>query len=373
MPNHKNRTRTVRQAEEPHSTTSNEHLAPHHVMVGDLGVFAGDWAAYDHHGRTRYPAGFIGRLDAQRGRDGQYAVFSCDRDVAEAIVAEQERLRDETRQRLTAEGLRGPDLDAEVDLAYAPLRFDGDEIVMDERLVHGEADGISRIRPDADGRYAICAWQWEWRTVDPADCDRVVGTPPRAAEQPARIPLVHSPLHVPHNRLAITSLAESLNYDRVPFTATLCLDGTPIGEIRNEGNGSGTWLIHHDPARFSSREMDEFVLRCRYLRQPTDEKTVLDRLVTEYDLDRRIAALPPNTILARSVDDDGDYCGNVVDLESLTGLDRFDQVEAWNDLARYLATFATSAVSTHWQVWYRGRWQRVPALSTTVGAGPRTH
>ncbi|MFY1673999.1 hypothetical protein ACN27G_29270 [Plantactinospora sp. WMMB334] len=373
MPDHENRARTARQAEEAHPTTSDKHLAPHHVMVGDLGVFAGDWAAYDQHGRTRYPTGFLGRLDAQRGRDGQYAVFSCDRDVAEAIVAEQERLRDETRQRLTAEGLRGPDLDAEVDLAYAPLRFEGDEIVMDERRVHGGADGLSRICPDADGRYTICAWQWEWRTVDPADCDRVVGTPPTAAEQPARIPLVHSPLHVPHDRLSVTSLDERETYNGVAFSATLCLDGTPVGAIENEGNGGETWLRHHDPARFSWRDMHEFVLGCRYLRQPTDEEKLLDRLVTEYDLARQIAALPPDTTLARSVDDDGDCCGDVVTLESLHRLDRPDQAAAWTNLARYLSTVKRSFFATHWQVWLNGAWKRVPALAATADVEPSRH
>ncbi|QOC89709.1 hypothetical protein [Micromonospora craniellae] len=373
MPDHENRTRTVRQADEAHATTSHEHLAPHHVMVGDLGVFAGDWAAYDHHGRTRYPTGFVGRLDAQRGRDGQYAVFSCDRAVAEAIVAEQGRLRDETRQRLTAGGLRGPDLDAEVDLTYAPLRFDGDEIVMDERLVHGEADRISRICPDADGRYAICAWQWEWRTVAPTDCDHVVGAAPTAADQPARIPLVHSPLHVPHDRLTVTNLHQRLAYNGVAFTATLCLDGTPVGMIEYDGNGGETWLRHHDPARFSWRDMHEFVLGCRYLRQPTDEGKVLDRLVTEYDLARQIAPMPPNATLARSVNDDGDFCGDTVALESLHGLDRLNQPVAWTDLARYLATFKRSSLSTHWQVWRNGFWRDVPALAATADVGANRH
>lgn len=368
MSDENNRTPDGHSAGVPPTTTASDHLDAVNIMIGDAGLFAGDWAAYDQHGRTRHPVGFVGRLDAFRGREGRYAVFSCDRVVAEAIVAEQERLRDETRERLRAEGLRGSDLDAELDLAYAPLRFEGDEIVLDERLVHGEADGVSRICPSPGGRYVIFGWRWEWQTVDPADCDRIVGTPPTAAEQSARIPLIHSPLHVPHDRLTVTSLTESLTYNGVAFNATLCLDGTPVGVIQNEGNGGETWLPPHDPARFSWHDMHEFALRCRYRRQPTDEETVLNRLVTEYDLARRIAALPPNTILARSVDDDGDYCGDVVTLESLNGLDHFDQPEAWIGLATYLATFKTSAFSRHWQVWLRGTWHRVPAVTAIAEA-----
>ncbi|WJK33152.1 hypothetical protein [Solwaraspora sp. WMMA2065] len=364
MSDHHGRAPDTRQPSEPYPAVSGDHLAPRHVMVGDLGVFAGDWAAYDHNGRTRYPTGFVGRLDAQRGRDGQYAVFSCDRSVAEAIIAEQERLRDDTRRRLTAEGLRGPDLDAEVDLVCAPLYFAGDEIIMDERLVHGEADGLSRICPDADGRYTICAWVWEWRSVDPADCDRVAGTPPTPARQPARIPLTHSPLHVPHDRLTVTSLHERLTANGVAFTATLRLDGTPVGTVENEGDGRGTWLRHHDPARFSRHDMHEYVRGCRYRRQPTDEETVLDRLITEHDLTRRIAALPAGTILTRSVDDDGDFCGDLAIVESRTGPDRLDQPAAWTSLANHLATVETSPHSTHWQVWRDGAWQQLPDPTT---------
>ncbi|WP_123606926.1 hypothetical protein [Micromonospora sp. Llam0] len=364
MPDH---TTPPTRGQHPADPTVGGHLAATHIMIGDIGVFAGDWTAYDHHGRTRHPVGFVGRLDAQRGYDGQYAVFSCERDVAEAIVADQERLRDETRRRLHGDGLRGPALDAELDLVCAPLYFDGDEIILDERRVHGDADGISRICPDADGRYTICGWVWDWRAVDPADCARIAGTPPTPAQQPARIPLRHSPLHVPHDRLTVTSLDELPTDRGVAFTAALRLDGTRIGVIHNEGRGGGTWLSYHDPARFSRRDLDEYVRGCRYRRQPTDEETVLDRLVTEYDLTRRISALPAGAFLARSVDDDGDSCGDFV---VFTGLDRPRQPAAWTSLATYLAT-VEATFSTHWQVWLDGAWHRVPDPTETAGPDTR--
>ncbi|MFI9643544.1 hypothetical protein ACIG87_26415 [Micromonospora sp. NPDC051925] len=342
-------------------TAGGDHLAAAHIMIGDVGVFAGEWSAYEHHGRNRHRTGFVGRLDAQRGRNGRYAVFSCDRDIAEEIVAEQERLRDETRQRLRAAGLRGPDLDAELDLAYAPMRFDGDDIVLDERGVHGNAEGLSRICPDAEGRYVICGWRWEWQAVDPADCDRVAGTPPAASAQPARIPLVHSRLHVPHHRLAVTSLTESTTHDGV-FTATLCLDGAPVGVIDNYLGEGQTRLRHHDPVRFSAGDLRDFVAGCRFQRQPTDTETVLDRLVAEYELATQIATLPANGILARTVDADGDFCGTIVALESLTGLDQFDQPAKWAGLAVYLMTFDTGSCCAGWQVWLGDTWHPVPAL-----------
>ncbi|WBB78575.1 hypothetical protein O7606_20455 [Micromonospora sp. WMMD882] len=350
---------------ESHAVAAGDHLAAAHIMIGDVGVFAGDWGAYEHHGRNRHRTGFVGRLDAQRGRDGRHAVFSCDRDVAEEIVAEQERLRDEIRQRLRAAGLRGPDLDAELDLAYAPLRFDGDDVVLDERGVHGDAEGLSRICPDAEGRYAIRGQRgrWEWQAVDPADCDRVAGTPPTASAQPARVPLRHSRLHVPHRRLSVTSLTDSATHDGV-FTATLCLDGTPVGVIDNYLDEGKTRLRHHDPTRFSEGDLREFVAGCRFRREPTDTETVLDRLVAEHELDTQIATLPANGILARTVDADGDFCGAVAALESLTGLDQFDQPATWAGLAVYLMTFDTSSCCAGWQVWLGDTWRPVPALIT---------
>jgi hypothetical protein len=44
-----------------------DHLGIEHIMIGDIGVFAGDWACYEHDGDTRYPTGFVGTLTAYDG------------------------------------------------------------------------------------------------------------------------------------------------------------------------------------------------------------------------------------------------------------------------------------------------------------------
>src|SRR5205814_7408861 len=77
------------------------HLHPDHLRLGGTGVFAGDWAwNQSTDGAWRIPVGFVGTLiDTWNG----WAVFACTREVAEAIVADQQRLRDAERARLAAE------------------------------------------------------------------------------------------------------------------------------------------------------------------------------------------------------------------------------------------------------------------------------
>ncbi|GGK31410.1 hypothetical protein GCM10010124_25200 [Pilimelia terevasa] len=145
---------------------------PRPLRIGEEGIFAGDWAlTYDPAtGRHRVPVGFPGLLiDWWNG----FAVWSCSRPVAEAVVADQQCLRDQVTHTLTGQGLTGTALRAELDLQAAPMVWDGADIIVDQTRLHGPADGLSRISPDQRGRYVICGWRWTWTLVDPTDCDRV--------------------------------------------------------------------------------------------------------------------------------------------------------------------------------------------------------
>ncbi|MER7894286.1 hypothetical protein ABTX15_31215 [Micromonospora sp. NPDC094482] len=75
------------------------HVHPDQVRLGGPGVFAGDWAwTPNPNGELRIPVGFAGTLvDTWNG----WAVFTCTREVAEAIVADQQEARDRYRQHLT--------------------------------------------------------------------------------------------------------------------------------------------------------------------------------------------------------------------------------------------------------------------------------
>ncbi|WP_240762486.1 hypothetical protein [Micromonospora sp. HM134] len=107
-----------------------------------------------------------------------WAVFSCTRPVAEEIVADQQRHRDQHRHHLREQGVPADDLDRRVDEALADLSFDGDVIIADQRALSGDPDAIDRITPDSDGRYVVMGRTWCWEAVDPYACDRIIGDLP---------------------------------------------------------------------------------------------------------------------------------------------------------------------------------------------------
>ncbi|MGC5054641.1 DUF4314 domain-containing protein [Micromonospora sp. DT48] len=152
------------------------HLRPDRVRIGGVGVFAGDWArTTGPDGDDRIEVGFVGTLiDHWNG----WAVFACTRGVAEAIVADQQRHRDQYRHRLREQGVPVDDLDRRVDAELADLSFDGDVIVADQRALSDDPDAIDRITPDGDGRYVVMGRSWCWEAVDPYACDRIVGDLP---------------------------------------------------------------------------------------------------------------------------------------------------------------------------------------------------
>lgn len=156
--------------------TDVSHLHPDRVRVGDVGVFSGDWArAADLDGSDRIEVGFVGILIEHWNG---WAVFSCTRQVAEAIVADQQRHRDQYRDSLQETGVPADELDRRVDAALANLSFDGYVIIADQRAMSDDPDAIERITPDGDGRYVVMGRNWRWEPVDPYACDRIVGDLP---------------------------------------------------------------------------------------------------------------------------------------------------------------------------------------------------
>jgi hypothetical protein len=152
------------------------HLHPDQVHVGRVGVFSGEWAlTIDPDGHDRIEVGFVGTLvDYWNG----WAVFSCTRPVAEAIVADQQRQRAQHRQNLRDEGVPEDDLDQRVDADLANLYFDGDVLVADRRALTYDPEAIVRVAPDSKGRYVVMGRSWCWEAVDPYACDRIVGDLP---------------------------------------------------------------------------------------------------------------------------------------------------------------------------------------------------
>jgi len=154
-------------------------------------------------------------------------VFACTREVAQAIVADQQQQREQLRRDLAEQGVPEEDLDRRVDESLAVLAFDGDTIVADQRVMSEDHEAIDRTGPRPDGRYVVMGWNWCWEPVAPADCDRIVGDLPGPGEQQQFVQLAHTPgMRLPHERLRLHIGQEWLTTTGLAFTGSLTLDGT---------------------------------------------------------------------------------------------------------------------------------------------------
>ncbi|GAB3147163.1 hypothetical protein GCM10027290_30010 [Micromonospora sonneratiae] len=184
------------------------------------------------------------------------------------------------------------------------MSWDGDEIVVAEQATYGE-DGISRIAPDEHGQYMVNGWRWPWTVVDPADCDRIIGRPPTAGEQPALVMLPHSGLRVPHTRLAVTAIAVPHVGLADALAAILRLDDTLVGIAETDGRQP---LVYRSVrgSRFGRERLAELAACCRRRGQPVTVDEFLRCLVEEYDLTVRAHhAAGRGDTLVRLTDPDG--------------------------------------------------------------------
>jgi hypothetical protein len=324
------------------------HLRPDRLSLGGTGIFAGDWA-FDGTGRLA-AVGFIGTLiDRWNG----WAVWSCTREVAAAVVAEQERVRAAYRAERATAGLTGTDLDTAVEETVPRLRFVGDSVVLDDPAT---ADPTV-FPPDEGGEYVICGWRWTWRAIDPADCRRIVGAIPADGDHQRWIQLPHSDLRVPHDRLRVTTL-DLLDDppNGAAFTATLTVDGAGVGFIENDGNGEETWLRSpHD--LFSPQALVDYTKACRRHGRPVTATDVLDALVEEYETDRFIHT---STTAGHTVIRCRDTNGHTIRIDAVDGPFPRDARQAGQILSRYLCTNPKLG-DTGWQLWTTDCWTPITA------------
>ncbi|MDG4834174.1 hypothetical protein O7627_33455 [Solwaraspora sp. WMMD1047] len=276
------------------------HLRPDRLRIGGVGVFAGDWAATPGpSGQMRLPVGFVGVLT---GTWNGFAVFTCSRAVAEAIVADQQVQRERHRARLIDLG-RGPDdADRDLDEAMATMRFDRDTIVVDETAATGDPDAVTRIGPDPDGRYVVMGGSWTWQAVDPHDCDTIIGDLPAPGAQQRFVELPHTGLRAPHDRLHVTDL-QTVAGTPPTSLVTLALDDTPVAEARTSADGAHLSL---PSATFSRGDWAAYLTGCRQHGRPASQTQVLDALVTEYQVGQAARqAAADGAVLTRLLDADG--------------------------------------------------------------------
>ncbi|RZU51255.1 uncharacterized protein DUF4314 [Krasilnikovia cinnamomea] len=331
------------------------HLHPERVRIGLVGVFAGEWAwSVDAEGADRVPVGFLGTLiDRWNG----WAVFACTREVAEAIVADQQRQRRASRASLQAKGVAEAELDRRVNAELTELRFEGEVIVADQRAQYDDPEAIEHIGPDADGRYVVMGWNWCWQAVDPYDCDRIVGDLPEPGREQEFELLRHTPgLRVPHTRLQLTDVRYRPASTGLAFTATLALDGPPIATVTDDGAGAIT--VDPDDLTATHGGLRAYLAECRFQGSPVGMPRLLQALADEHFLSQAVAqAEADGGTQLRLVDDTGHtralrpIAPAPADLTPLL------------ELGRTL----TRGPGQQWQIWTGASWFTVPGALTRPG------
>ncbi|MCY1141525.1 DUF4314 domain-containing protein [Actinoplanes sp. Pm04-4] len=330
------------------------HLHPDRVGIGSAGVFAGDWAWRHGPDGDRIEVGFAGTLiDRWNG----WAVFSCTRQVAEAIVGDQQHQRRALRASLHAAGVPDAELDKEVNTQLAELRFDGDVLIADQRASADDPDAIARFSPDVDGRYIVMGWNWCWQAVDPERCDRIIGDLPQPGDEQQFLLLRHTPgMQVPHTRLRLTGLQpRPTRCEIVPaaFTAVLNLDDQPVAKLTGHDDGTVTL----QPPGTLSGALQSYAARCRHLGHAVTEARLLRALADEILLDEatRFADAHKDTLL-RLIDDTS-RTRTVTILDSIP-----------HDLDERLAVgrTLTNRPRQSWQIWTGRDWFSVPATGTAA-------
>jgi hypothetical protein len=261
------------------------HLTQDRVRIGGIGVFAGDWAWYRDDGdRDRIRVGFVGLLiDTWNG----WAVFSCTRSVAEAIVADHGRMRAEMRADEIARGLSEPDAAATVDASVSAMWFDGDTIVVDQRTVDQDPDSIERIAVRDDGSWVVMGWNWCWTVVEPGDCDTIIGELPDPDGQQQYVALTHvSGVRVPHDRLRVVA-STPVDGNRNVVAYALADGPNIVGEIVDDRR-IGAREVRAWDADVAAM-MRGFAEQCRHFGQSMTLPQVIDALIQEYDLAQQAA------------------------------------------------------------------------------------
>jgi hypothetical protein len=327
------------------------HLRRDQVRLGHTGVFSGEWMLADDGTREAYRIGFLGILV---GHWNGWAVFSCTRQVADAIVADLEDVRDAERAGLRAAGVAEHDLEQRVNATTTLLWFDGDTLVADQRLLSNDPQAIERVDPDSDGQYEVMGRNWQWQAVNPDRCTRIVGEIPEPGQQQRFIPLTHTPgMRLPDDRLGLTLLRHWPTERSLAYVAALTLDGQRIGTVGNDGAGGGTDLVLSGPA-FGDQQWRGYLDQCRYRGTPATQQRLLDALADEVYLSAAVAQAERDFdgTQLRLVDPDGytlalrPISPAPPDLRAL--------LELGGELAREHGT-------GEWQIWTGHTWFPVPS------------
>lgn len=339
------------------------HLHPDHVALGGAGVFAGDWDDGPVDGGYPVTVGYVGTLiDRWNG----WAVFTCTRTVAEAIVAEHVQFRNAYRAQLAAAGAAEPG--RETDGTYSRMWWNNDVIVVDSTAVTGDPDAIELIEPDAAGRYVVMGWTWCWQAVDPYDCARVVGDLPDSDRSQEWVLLTHAPyIRVAPQPYAVTNLQ---HHATLGYSGVLSYRGDPVATVIGITGPGAPSDPGRRPARltvpggrFNPSQWQAYVAAARRCGEPMTEADVL-------------TALAHDTLIGRSAADTvagGDALVRLLaDTGTIRALLRVSPApgtpEAFAVMRDQLRTGYPDPHGVTWQYWNGNAWRHL----TTADAGNDT-
>ncbi len=230
-------------------------------------------------------------------------MFCCTRQVAEAIVADQGRMRAAMHADALAAGEADPDAGRTVDEIIPAMWFDGDTIVVDQRGVDDDPDAVDRLTVRDDGTYVVMGWSWCWTVVEPGDCDAIIGDLPTPDLQQVYELLTHAPgVRVPNNRLRITS-ADLTDADPNVVVYRLEHDGQHVADMTADPRSGTRALLPTDVD--AETVLRRFADGCRRFGEPMTVPEAINALVHEYDLSRYAArADADDQALLRLLDDD---------------------------------------------------------------------
>jgi hypothetical protein len=161
------------------------------------------------------------------------------------------------------------------------------------------------------------------------------------------VTLRHTPgLHVPYDQLRVGSVSRRSTHNGEAVTAQLTINGLIIGMIENDGNGGLTELFSPNDL-FGWQRMHAYRTASRHHGEPIAEDRLLDALVTEAELDKAIAELPPGATLARLVDAH-DYTVATQPVAATPHTPVAERLLA--------ATLPPGRTGTRWQIWSGHGW-----------------
>jgi hypothetical protein len=227
-------------------------------------------------------------------------VFCCTRQVAEAIVADQGRMRAAMHADALTAG--AADAEHEVDRSTPAMWFDGDTIVVDQRGIDDDPAAVDRLAVRDDGTYVVMGWSWCWIVVEPGDCDAIVGDLPAPNRQVYELLTHAAGVRVPNNRLRITS-ADLTDADPNVVVYRLEHDGQHVADMTADPRSGTRALLPTDVD--AETVLRRFADGCRRFGEPMTVPEAINALVHEYDLSRYAArADADDQALLRLLDDD---------------------------------------------------------------------